>query len=241
MKPKTIFKYMPTYSEWFFDHFLLRATPRNELNDPFEFVPTKSFYDWSMSIPKEDWFKKIPYNDFCRGFRPSSGIISFSETRSNLLMWSHYSENHKGLVIEFDTSNKFYDGLERVRYDNVKPDFVNELDDLFFIKSDEWIYEKEFRIIKDLTKHDFYINRTELQKILPAKNSAMCSPNQSPEMYMFLVPRDSIASVVFGCNATKEFKENIISKINNNISSSIPIYESILSETHFHLEFSKIN
>ena len=30
------------------------------------------------------------------------GVFSLSKNKDNILMWSHYSDNHEGLVIEFD-------------------------------------------------------------------------------------------------------------------------------------------
>uniref|UniRef100_UPI0020CD2CC1 DUF2971 domain-containing protein n=1 Tax=Vibrio cholerae TaxID=666 RepID=UPI0020CD2CC1 len=38
----------------------------------------------------------------------SYGILCLSAKEDSLLMWSHYGNSHKGYVIEFDTSHKFF-------------------------------------------------------------------------------------------------------------------------------------
>lgn len=86
------------------------------------------------------WLKRISYEQFCKNFYPFEGVISFTETRSNLLVWSHYCERHTGLVLEFDITKDFFKDLKRVCYYNVKPNQIKYLDDLFFVKSDHWIY-----------------------------------------------------------------------------------------------------
>jgi len=239
MNPKSIYKYMPTYAEKFFEHFLLRATPRNELNDPFDFVPTKIFFDWVNKTSETKGLEKINYDLCCKGFLPSSGVLSFSETNSNLLMWAHYTEGHKGIVIEFDTTESFFTSLRRVSYNNVKPNEIEKLEDIFFIKSDEWIYEKEYRLVKDLIKHNKVMAR-ETEEINPATGAAICSPNECPEFYMFAVPPQSVVSVIFGCNASKPFKARIIKIISANpLLSNVSIYDATISDTHFHLVFNE--
>lgn len=39
----------------------------------------------------------------------SVGIVSFSEVADQVLMWAHYSSDHKGFVIEFDDTHAFFD------------------------------------------------------------------------------------------------------------------------------------
>ena len=186
---------MPHYNGKFFDHFFLRATPRNELNDPFEFVPTSDIYEMIMKYIKSSKQislpKKYNYDKFCKDFLSFKGVMSFTETRSNLLMWSHYCDRHSGLVLEFDTTKEFFKDLKRVKYDNVKPNKIENYDDLFFIKSDSWIYEKEYRIIKNLSEHDHYIKTLD-QSVHPPKKSATHFTEECLEMYMFCLPKDSI-------------------------------------------------
>lgn len=101
----------------------------------------------------------------------SSRIACFSETNKSNLMWSHYSENHTGICIEYDyTKNKkITNHIFPVNYINKpintielkNPDINNynseyELDILIsaLTKSKEWEYEKEWRFIITSTTFD---------------------------------------------------------------------------------------
>lgn len=234
---------MPHYNGDFFDNFLLRATERADLNDPFEFLPPKDFFEDVVEYSNDiEWAKSITYEEFSRGIFLLDGVISFTETRSNLLMWSHYAQGHSGIVIEIDIQNEFFSTIKRVRYDNVKPHHihVNELEDLFFIKSDEWIYEKEYRIVKRLSKHDFYMNKSDMV-LHPGKNSAIHIEEGAVEMYMFLIPKNCIKSVTFGINIDKAIKDNIIKKIKNDEElTNIELWEAKLAKNYYNLEFEYV-
>ncbi|EJR0962114.1 TPA: DUF2971 domain-containing protein [Vibrio parahaemolyticus] len=167
-----IYKYMPLRRE-FFDNFLIRGSQKYALNDPFELRPSSG-----------EIFKKLVDNAYYE-----FAIVSLSETNNNLLMWSHYANQHKGIVIEFDTNYLLFENhkpypittydsdletevldeveinkrlsinsgeIQRVRYNSKRPsykDFENILEH-FLVKSDEWIYEKEHRIILPLVTAD---------------------------------------------------------------------------------------
>lgn len=237
---------MPHYDGKFFDHFILRATEKADLNDPFEFLPPKDLFDGIIQMYKNgsesEWAKNTTYEDISKSFFLLEGVISFTETRSNLLMWSHYAQKHSGLAIEFDVENDFFKTIKRVRYDNIKPNHIhpNDLENLFFIKSDDWIYEKEHRIVKRLSKHNFFITKSDMT-IHPAKNSSTHLGDYTDEMYMFLVPKKSIKSVTFGCNILPSSKEIIINKIRANKElQNVVLWEAKLSKDYFHLDFEQM-
>ena len=85
------------------------------------------------------------------------GIFSMAQKNDNLLMWSHYADSHKGVCLEFDsrdTSNVFGEAI-MVQYQKEYPkvnvmalgnfrDTINA----FGVKSADWKYEKEWRIIR---------------------------------------------------------------------------------------------
>ncbi|TOC13300.1 hypothetical protein CGJ90_24575, partial [Vibrio parahaemolyticus] len=50
--------------------------------------------------------------DFTKSMTSSFGICSLSKTFENILMWSHYADNHKGFVVEFETPTNFAEFLE---------------------------------------------------------------------------------------------------------------------------------
>jgi len=92
------------------------------------------------------------------GLSEKFGILSFSGDRSNMLLWSHYADSHKGDIICFERSDNNDLGDQRfcfpVNYSSYVPE-INDVDigvaDLwkkrFGNKDDIWAYEKEWRLI----------------------------------------------------------------------------------------------
>ena len=96
------------------------------------------------------------------------GIISFSKAINNILMWSHYGENHRGFAIGFDAeeleqTNDFPFAGD-VIYTNDFPQ-VNPLEDLNFRKDNPFILkDKDNKYIKD-NEFVIYINRYLFKEI----------------------------------------------------------------------------
>lgn len=160
-----IYKYLP-YRNNMFDDFSLRATQKGGLNDPFELNPAEETIN---SIIKQNSGDNI-FDDIT-SFRDQiyltdTGIISFTENYNNLLMWSHYANEHRGLVIEFDhikLLNYFINKLgkelpiERVQYNRERFSPLrtgSNNSEMYLTKSDDWIYEKEHRILPKLCLAD---------------------------------------------------------------------------------------
>lgn len=86
----------------------------------------------------------------------NAGIFSMSVKRDNLLMWSHYADYHRGICIEFKTTNSKLFGCDLLKVDYVvnHPRFtIYDEADFEFVKkrvstkSKDWEYEEEWRII----------------------------------------------------------------------------------------------
>jgi hypothetical protein len=94
------------------------------------------------------WPKK-----FQKEFSERYGILCFAEKIDNLLMWAHYADSHKGFALEFDPTDSFFSPQEfgQVKYEKSRPD-VDDKDytKILLRKSEDWKYEDEWRLIKDL-------------------------------------------------------------------------------------------
>lgn len=98
----------------------------------------------------------------------------------NTLMWSHYADKHKGMCVEYDISNiidKEDYVIRKINYDmkaivdenSIDNIFdINLLLDLFCIKSKEWEYEDEYRILY----HD--IERLSNGKLIDLPIKSIC-------------------------------------------------------------------
>jgi hypothetical protein len=72
---------------------------------------------------------------------------------TNLLMWSHYSEDHKGIALEFSLRNDVMCSALECQYHEELPLFpIDRGDDeqhltVLLAKSHVWKYEREFRLV----------------------------------------------------------------------------------------------
>jgi hypothetical protein len=109
-------------------------------------------------------------------------VTCFSEKNDNLLIWSHYSDSHKGICLGFDLRKLYlnfkiyFPALIKVKYTN-KLERVDYFADKkkaiinwFRIKSDCWEYEKEVRIVLTNIKMD-----SSRQKAIPFDTKSISS------------------------------------------------------------------
>lgn len=129
----------------------IRFTQAAALNDPFEVYPCfkvfkESLKERSRSVLKtvEDHFNArqvvigsimIPKlaQDKTKQLQcdlsTQYSMLSLTEKRNNLLMWSHYTDAHRGFVIGFDADHSFFHGekprgmtsLSKVNYSKERP------------------------------------------------------------------------------------------------------------------------
>ncbi len=104
-------------------------------------------------------------------------ILSLSADPKNILMWSHYANNHSGLVFEFKSKNLYFKNATKVRYSDKYEilDFTNlnpikrikDMQDSILLKYSDWQYEQEYRIFdinNDPGEESF--NKLELTSII---------------------------------------------------------------------------
>lgn len=227
------------------DGVILRATPRNKLNDPFEFLPPNILVDKIKEIHKNRKTTPPSYKQISENFFSFHGAISFTESKSNLLMWSHYADEHKGVVLGFNKNYSFFKDLKRVKYDSIIPDeLITDIDindnnsflQLFYLKSDEWIYEKEHRIVKDLIDSECYFD-SEKKQVVRNRNDA------SPDwIHFFVVPYKALLAVYFGCRMKNDEKRRICKMLANKAKGTyFTPYEAIQSKQSFRLDFQKFD
>ncbi len=128
------------------------------------------------------------------------GIFSLTENPAHPLMWSHYAEQHCGVVVQFDENHPWFNQkiavtddirqLVKVAYvQNPHPRTWRQLNgpDVLYTKGAEWAYEREWRIIR------------------PLKDGIEVSPGK----FCFDVPPDAIRSITFGCRVDPAFEKEI--------------------------------
>lgn len=144
------------------------------INEQKIFKTTLQMVSGSMQIHAGSpaWYRlKQEIKDWCRklqsvfdNLKEAMGIACFSELNDSLLMWAHYANNHQGMCVEYnllDINKKLRFTPVPIIYSDKKTNFCSlsqetvEVDSLrCFIesltsKSQEWHYEKEWRIIRE--------------------------------------------------------------------------------------------
>ncbi len=173
------------------------------------------------------------------GARASVGVLCFTSKEDNLLMWAHYAKNHEGICIEFDGSTEFFKGkykdasklfgetvkdryrnigeLRKVDYKLERPMYLepSELEydtEAWFVKSSEWAYEEEQRILLPL----------DLAQQIPAL-----------DMLFYAVEPDIIKSIILGCQMSSTTKREVAEHCKRH---GIKVREAFISSHQFKLE-----
>jgi hypothetical protein len=134
----------------------------------------------------------------------------------NILMWSHYAENHRGVCLEFDASVRLFGSAMAVQYRKDYPSFtvnVQNADGVLqtiLTKSDVWSYENEFRIVGAIRGNG-----------LPIELDGD-----------YLPIGDALVGVILGCDAD----EAKISKFFKGHSRATPLYRAVRSDDRYRLE-----
>lgn len=188
MTPREIYKYRPIdeWTERLVARRELYFSPPSKFNDPF---------DCRVKVSSDGLgFHQDAIKRFYE-FVQQTGVFCLSNlSPENVLMWSHYAEQHKGVCLKFDTTvggeesifNQKY--LTPVEYSEETPVFAPGCDDLsglarksIFRKSLAWEYEEEWRLIlaNGATKTRTY-------------------------------PKGALTEITFGVNCTDEDMEKVI-------------------------------
>ncbi|MFH1385090.1 MAG: DUF2971 domain-containing protein, partial [Candidatus Omnitrophota bacterium] len=239
-----IFKYLKFRDNLFRDDgLILRASPRNDLNDPFEFLPPIILYEKIVEMHKQRKTSVPSYKQITQTFFNFHGAISFTESKSNLLMWSHYADEHRGVVLGFDNNHHFFSDLKIVKYDSTIPnDFFRDIDlndndallKLFYIKSDEWAYEQEHRIVKDLIDSDYYIDNADNEVVRNINNAS------TKWKHFFVVPYNALLEVYLGCRMTASEKKRICKLLASKAKGTIiNTFEAIQAKASLRLDFQE--
>lgn len=149
------------------------------------------------------------------------GLVSLSEIKDEILMWSHYSDFHKGFVVGLYSDSLLndydFDYLCKIDYQKGYPlisgddDITERFRKKYFIKSSAWDYESEWRISKN------HINNR-----------------------LVTLRKETFAEIIFGCQVEESERKNLVKEIRRNFEKSIKIFQAIKEEENFELKLELI-
>lgn len=129
----------------------LKVSRLNQLNDPFELLAA------DVLNPKD----RRALSTFKNQLHNTKGIICFSGSWSNPLLWGHYANNHNGMALGFDIPDEcvlkahYTSKRTKVLFDQKTRKVVDGdkvIDKLIRTKFTDWSYEDEYRIFVDLAE-----------------------------------------------------------------------------------------
>lgn len=146
------------------------------------------------------------------------GIVSLTNNPNNFLMWSHYSNSHKGFVVGFD-KKKLFDATEAgfgvvdYKVDIPTYDIFDDLMDKaitqILTKAQFWNYEDEYRLFST-------------QYVSSAVDVS-----------------SAITDVILGCNMTQEQIMKIIQLVEDRYPN-VQIYQAFKNEDEYKVDIGKI-
>jgi hypothetical protein len=120
-----------------------------DLNDPFELIAADQ-RDKALRKKLKEWAKKL---------NEAEGLLCFTRSWQNPLMWSHYGDRHRGICLGFDVGEHI---LKPINYEPERlslgrwseAGFADLPTDLRYAllttKFERWAYEEERRVILPL-------------------------------------------------------------------------------------------
>lgn len=176
--PRYLYKYrtIEQFNEYYLGKSEAYFAEFSSLNDPYE-----AYANYATEYSDDDWkaiFYKLntpPYHwDFLLDTIRSNpdrmheiirqcintataetGVLCLSSQNDNLLLWTHYADNGKGVCVEFDIDMDpcFFLLPKKVEYsdDVVSLNYMKEQERVMeplYHKSAQWSYENEYRVIK---------------------------------------------------------------------------------------------
>ena len=138
-------------------------------------------------------------------------VYCLGQNSADLLMWSHYADNHRGICLEFTTRNVVMCCATQVEYCSVFPIgrlySKSEDDNLvpLLTKSDVWSYEHEYRLVAQ-----------ERDKST-AHDTLMTDAN-----YLTLPP-NTLTSIIVGCQGSVDEVQSVVTRF----AANLPIRKAV--------------
>lgn len=235
------------FSNYLLDTLFWLSSPR-DFNDPFEMSPEiileshsgtqrnvfnrviKTKYPGITWKKRQKMISNIMANpeenlgaaklSFKENFE-TTGVFCFSENDLNLLMWSHYADQHKGIVLQFDIAHdlKTFLPVTKVEYTDKYPTLdwnsftMQELEVAYTRKHKGWAYEREWRLIEP----------------------------DGAGTYLKFKP-EVVTRLIFGCRSEMGFKKRILNILQERANKRLPaidIYCAVIHDKKYELKIEK--
>ena len=147
-----------------------------------------------------------------------------------ILMWSHYTDGHKGARVKIDTDHISTPCIEvkDIKYLEDRPSFhVSDIildkpkvQDVtirsLFVKSPSWAYEKEYRLLFDQKK-------------------CKTSHTETGKFYYVDIKPEALREIIIGCNVDPAIENNVLELLKDDKFKHIQIKKAVIDHNHYKL------
>ena len=211
----------------------ITVSPSKNMNDPFDSIinlwGTKELLEITCKEPKHiknlsrsfDYFR---IRSFCNG--------NTTRALKNILMWSHYADEHRGYCIKYKLSKHFIKQKENDSFEHMflKP--------IIYRKDEDMVDISEMKTINtDLafaTKHESWGYENEVRLIV-------YNPNKEDAFYGIPLDKDScIEAIYFGCRCEQK-TINTIKNLFSKTDTPPKFYQMKIDRTDvYHLKWKEV-
>jgi hypothetical protein len=163
------------------------------------------------------------------------GVLSLSRTEENLLMWSHYAKEGKGIVLGLNDDHEFFKQPDLsgkptrpipVVYTDkrrmIVPGEDRFYEKLFCEKPRDWAYEEEERLFRAFLIKEGYVGKDAYNM----------------DIILTVLPKEAIESVYLGYRISEATKSRVLSAIKNN-QISCKVYQTRVSISEYKIELDE--
>jgi hypothetical protein len=230
-------------------------------NDPFD-MPTYPEEPASDRAPLSDVFADLRTMFKNHIWAENTGVLSLTRTPANALMWAHYADSHKGVVIGIDVEIAGFaaeaSNLIPAQYGSVI--YVSQRDTgQFFATPTRGItvgqthdfrsdhYEKLQRIF---LHKPLYWSYEEEVRVLKSLHGVTGEQAQTPsgnfriektperDVYLYILPKNSIREIYIGFRSDQHSSDALVDRTKK-VNSRISAFECALDTSRFTISFSK--
>jgi hypothetical protein len=158
--------------------------------------------------------EKILYETLCNRYR----IYCLSEKPDVPLLWAHYAGSHTGICLEFDARRAPFATAKKIKYVSAYPAFdaVTGSYEILFIKSADWSYEAEWRLIAE-------------ERAFARAPRTIKTDND-----FLTIPSSALKSVTIGCLTDKSTRRRIENLIKTN-AADVVVRQATLAPDKYEL------
>lgn len=168
------------------------------------------------------------------------GILCLTREPHSLLMWAHYANGHRGMLLAFDQDHAFFtrgNGLHAVEYreERVSITFNDGLMHFCGIHFEDSmsLFPRAF-----LRKHPIWSYEAELRMILPLDDCDKCENDKEQKIWLSRIPAEALCAIVLGARISKavdKFVRLLLAR--DHRWTHIKLFQAVLDEKNMALNY----